>query len=117
MTEQTAPAPAPGSESESESAPEHFSSDAYPIVVGAKFWDNDLQVVEITEVASHSNAYADTGCTQTWHKTSRGSYDTLDGTMMPYSRLTRFFPHEPHADAVSAELHPVGTRYPDVKHR
>ena len=86
-----------------------------PVEVGRKFWSNDLRVVQITELAVYANAYADTGCTQTWHRTTEGEdrrggdFDTLDGSMQPYGRLARRF------EGKDAENYPPGTRYADVK--
>lgn len=96
----------------------YFSSDRQPqpVVVGAHFWSNDLRVVQVTGVATHANAYADTGCTQTWHRTTevpgddRGSdFDTLDGDMQPYGRLARYF------EGLDAEDYPPGTRFADAR--
>jgi hypothetical protein len=88
---------------------EYMSADNQPVTVGAKFWDNDLRVVQVTEVARHSNTYADTGETQTWHRTTSGSSDTLTGTMRPYGRLARFF------EGLDAEQYPLGTRYESAR--
>ena len=87
----------------------HYSVDAYPVTVGAKFWNNDLRVVTITKVAAWDNKYSDTGEVQTWHNTDKGSFDTLSGTMMPYGRLVRFY------GSRNAELFPSGTDYSSVK--
>jgi hypothetical protein len=87
---------------------EHKSVDGYPVVVGAKFWNNDLRVCQVTEVASHSNAYASTGATQTWHKTDCGSFDTLTDDMAEYGRLTRYF------QGLDAEKYESGTKYSEV---
>jgi hypothetical protein len=98
------PAPAPGSQ------PGHFSSDAYPVTVGARFWSNDLRGVEIASVAEHSNVYADTGEVQTWHATfAGGSFDTLSGSLRPYGRLVRFF------EGKDATAYPAGTEFADVR--
>jgi hypothetical protein len=88
---------------------DYLSADGYPVTKGAKFWDNDLKVVEITKVAGHAYPYADTGCVSTWHETTNGSSDTLDGHMQPYGRLARYFERK------DAETLPVGTNYSDVK--
>lgn len=88
---------------------DHYSADAYPVTAGAKFWDNNLRVVEVTRAAAHSNAYADTGETQTWHGTTGGSSDTLTGALRPYGRLTRFF------EGLDAERFPAGTNYRDAR--
>lgn len=88
---------------------EHFSVDSQPVTAGAKFWDNNLRVVQVTGVAEHSNPYADTGETQTWHDTTGGSSDTLTGTMRPYGRLVRRY------EGKDAEDYAPGTNYSDVK--
>lgn len=93
----------------------YFSCDNQPVTVGAKFWSNDLRVVQVTELARHSNAYADTGCAQTWHETTEGagrrggSFDTLTGSMQPFGRLVRRF------EGKDAEDYAPGTRYSDIK--
>lgn len=91
---------------------EHLSTDNHPITIGARFWNNDLRVVTITAVAKHSNTYADTGCVQTWHSTTRGASDTLNGAMRPYGRLARFFEGPAGLDAND---YPDGTDYSDAK--
>ena len=94
---------------------EHKSADGYTVNVGDKFWSNDLRVVEITEVAVYSNDYADTGCKQTWHRTTEGpngrdgNFDTMNGSMQPYGRLARFFERR------DAEDYGTGTNYSDIK--
>lgn len=88
---------------------EHYSGDGYPVKVGAHFWNNDMRVAEITEVAAHSNAYADTGEIQTWHQTQAGQFDTLSGTMRKWGRLYRY------VEGKNAENYPAGTNYRDVK--
>ena len=88
---------------------EHYASDGTPVTVGAKFWSNDLRVVQVSEVASSSNAYADTGETQTWHQTGDGRFDTLSGALQPYGRLVRYF--NGSKGYKSAEDYPVGTSY------
>jgi hypothetical protein len=70
-------------------AVEYWSCDSYPVVVGAKFWNNDMRVCQVTEIGCHSNAYADTGETQTWHQTGYGQFDTLSGSMQKFGRLVR----------------------------
>lgn len=80
---------------------EHFSVDNYPITVGAKFWNNDLRVCEITEVATYSNKYTDSGCVQTWHATNRGEFDTLSGHLRHIGRLVRYW------DGKDAEAQPL----------
>lgn len=89
---------------------EHKSSDGYPVTVGAKFWNNDLRVCVIERVADHSNAYSDTGETQTWHRTDKGSFDTLTGSMQRYGRLVRWF------QGKNAEDFAPGTTYVDTEH-
>lgn len=89
--------------------PGHYVSDGYRVTVGARFWSNDLRVVEVTSVADHSNPYSDTGETQTWHGTTGGSFDTLTGPIQPYGRLARF------CRGKDAALHQPGTEYRDVK--
>jgi hypothetical protein len=88
---------------------QYFSVDNVLIEVGAKFWDNNLQVVQITEVATHSNAYADTGEIQTWHNHTRGSSDTLTGRLRQIGRLVRYF------EGKNATDYPNGTSYNDIK--
>lgn len=90
---------------------EHRSADGFLISVGEKFWDNDLRVCTVIAVGEHnnSNSYANTGETQTWHKTTRGSSDTLTGHMQPYGRLARFFGGKNAAD------YPDGTSYNEIK--
>jgi hypothetical protein len=90
---------------------EHISCDGQPVEVGKKFWNNDLRVCEVISIGDWSNDYADTGCKQTWHKTSHGSFDTLDGSMQPYGRLTRRF------QGKDAEDYEPGTNYSDIKKR
>lgn len=87
---------------------EFRSADNYPVEVGRKFWDNDLKVVEITELGTRSQDYADTGEKQTWHKTTGGSSDTLTGFMRQYGRLARYF------EGRDAEKLQPGTRYSEV---
>lgn len=90
----------------------HLSSDDYPVVPGAKFWDNNLRVVEIKasdRTYPTSRTYADTGEISTWHdQVEGGSSDTLTGDMRPYGRLTRFYPHNSGKDATN---YPLGTDY------
>jgi len=89
----------------------HYSTDGCPVTVGARFWSNDLRVVQITAVAVTANPYSDTGEIQTWHDTTAGQCDTLSGALQLYGRLTRFYPHQPDPSAVDAREHPVGTDY------
>lgn len=89
---------------------EYLSADGYPVTVGAKFWDNNLRVVEVTKVAAiPARPYADTGETATWHSTTGGSSDTLTGSMRPYGRLARYF------EGRDAEQYENGTTYASVK--
>ena len=93
---------------------EYLSADGYPVTEGARFWDtrfwdNNLRVVQVTQVAAYPNTYADTGELQTWHKTTGGTSDTLTGAMQPYGRLARFF------EGQDAENHASGTNFKDVK--
>lgn len=74
-----------------------------------RLWDNDLQVVEITEVAKHSNPYSDTGETQTWHYHTSGESDTLSGRLYPYGRLVTTFEGRKAAD------YEPGTKFADIK--
>lgn len=91
-------------------AVEYNSVDGFPVLRGGKFWDNNLRVVEIQEIAAYSNPYADTGETQTWHHTTTaGDYDTISGSMQPYGRLVRRY------EGKDAASYPVGTNYSDVK--
>lgn len=87
----------------------HYSADNVEITLGAKFWDNNLKVVQITKVADYSNPYADSGETQTWHSTTKGSCDTLTGSMRPYGRLAHRF------EGKDAEDYPAGTSYRDAR--
>jgi hypothetical protein len=89
-------------------AGQHFANDGAPVTPGAKFWDNDLRVVQVTEVASHSNPYPG-GYTQTWHRTTHGSSDTMKPHADWAGRLTRRF------EGLDAKDYPPGTRYADVK--
>lgn len=96
--------------------PEHYSSDGYPIKVGAKFWDNNLRVVQITKVADWDERYSDTGEKQTWHDTTGGHADTLSGALREYGRLTRWFPmNRPYRERKDAEAYAAGTDYNSVK--
>jgi hypothetical protein len=88
---------------------EHRSVDGYPVEVDKQFWNNDLRVVKVTEVAVHANAYSDTGETHTWHRTNQGSFDTLSGTMRPYGRLVRYF------EGKDAEQYAPGASYSEIK--
>ena len=91
------------------STTEHRSSDGYLIEVGARFWDNDLRVLEITGVADHSTPYADTGEIQTWHRTTRGISDTLSGRLQAYGRMARRY------EGLDASNYAPGTSYADAK--
>lgn len=86
----------------------HFSTDNYPVRVGAKFWNNDLRVCEITEVAVSSNDYPG-GYTQTWHQTNRSRFDTVTPFHPNLGRLSRYYGNR------DAEQYPVGTSYSEVK--
>jgi hypothetical protein len=88
---------------------EYLSVDGEPVTAGAKFWDNNLRVVEVTRVAAWDNKYADTGETQTWHDTTAGSSDTLSGAMHRWGRLVRRY------GGKDAEDYPAGTNYSEVK--
>jgi spore coat protein U-like protein len=88
---------------------EHYSADNHPVTAGARFWDNNLRVVEITAVGDYSNAYADSGETQTWHDTTGGSADTLSGSLRRIGRLARYY------GGKDAEDYPAGTNYAEVK--
>lgn len=102
---------------EIEPAPEHFSADSIPapITVGAKFWNNDLRVVVITEVAKQSNPWPDSDSIQTWHQTNAGRFDTMSGSLRRIGRLARYAPVG-YSSGYDAEDHPVGTSYGDIKH-
>jgi hypothetical protein len=86
----------------------HYSVDQYPVTVGAKFWNNDLRVCQITEVAAHSNEYPG-GFTQTWHRTTHGSFDTVSPHHDNLGRLVRYY------GGIDAEKHEAGTNYSEVK--
>jgi hypothetical protein len=89
---------------------EYLSADGYPVEVGKKFWDNDLRVVQILQVAYiPARPYSDTGETSTWHKHTGGSSDTLTGYMRQYGRLARYF------EGKDAEKFDNGTQYADTK--
>lgn len=87
----------------------HRSVDGHAIVVGDRFWDNNLQVVEITRVATRSDKYSDTGEISTWHDTTRGMSDTLTGRMRQYGRLVKYY------NGIDAARYEPGTSYNDVK--
>jgi|HubBroStandDraft_3_1064219.scaffolds.fasta_scaffold643533_1 hypothetical protein len=80
-----------------------------PVEVGRRFWNNDLRVVEVTELACAANPWPDTDATQTWHKTSAGRFDTMSGKMREYGRLARY------CDGYDAELYQPGVRFADIK--
>jgi hypothetical protein len=88
---------------------DHKAADGYLVTLGAKFWNNDLRVCQVIKVAEHANDYSDTGCVQTWHKTTHGEFDTLNGHMQPYARLARYF------EGKDAEKYETGTQYGDIK--
>ena len=87
----------------------YLSCDGYPVQVGAKFWNNDLKVVQIMEVGVSSNKYADTGETQTWHQTTHGQFDTLSGNLQQFGRLVR------HYRLKDAEDVPYGTSFREIR--
>jgi len=87
----------------------HKSADGYPVEVGRKFWDNDLRVVQITELGTRSQAYADTGEFATWHKHTRGISDTLTGSMQRIGRLVRRY------EGYDAENYEPGKSFLDVR--
>lgn len=86
----------------------HYSNDGYPVTVGAKFWNNDLKVCEITRVAVDSNDYPG-GYVQTWHQTNRSRFDTVKPHHPNLGRLSRFCGNK------DAERYAVGTNYSEVK--
>jgi hypothetical protein len=86
----------------------HRSADGFPVEVGKRFWSNDLRVVEITQVAAYSNRYQELGM-QTWHKTTDGSFDTLDGSLQRIGRLVRYY------DGRDAEKYAPGTNFSEIK--
>jgi len=88
--------------------PEYYSADGYPVWPGKKFWNNDLRVCQVTGLAAYSNDYQ-RQATQTWHQTTHGSFDTLDGYLQYIGRLTR------HYEGKDAEDFETGTNYKDVK--
>lgn len=93
-----------------ETTHEHRATDGTPIKLGARFWDNNLRVVEITRVGNGmSRTYSDTGEISTWHETTGGSSDTLTGYMAKYGRLTGTF------EGKKASDYPAGTNYSEVK--
>ena len=85
----------------------HFSADRQPIEVGKKFWNNDLRVCQVTEVASHSNGYPG-GHTQTWHQTTHGSFDTVTPHHPNLGRLVRYY------EGKDAEEYEAGTNFADA---
>jgi hypothetical protein len=86
----------------------HRTHEGAPVTVGAKFWDNNLRVVEITHVGDgYSRVYGDCPEIQTWHATTGGSSDTMTGGLA--GRLARRF------EGKDAESYPPGTNYSDVK--
>lgn len=81
---------------------EHVSADGYPVEPGAKFWDRYLTVVQVTEVAVHSNWYPG-GRIQTWHRTTGGEVSTVNrGLAADGSRIERYH------DGKDAETQPPG---------
>jgi hypothetical protein len=87
----------------------HRSVDGYPVEVGKKFWDNDLRVVQITELGTRSQEYQDSGCYATWHKHTRGISDTLTGHLQGIGRLVRYYERR------DAEDYEPGTSFLDIK--
>jgi len=88
---------------------EHLSCDGAVVTAGAKFWNNDLRVVQIAVVARTSNSYQGKA-TQTWHDTTDGGmFDTLNGDMRRLGRLSRYF------NGKDAEHYEPGTKYVDVR--
>lgn len=87
---------------------DHFSVDRIKIEVGGRFWNNDLRVCEITEVAAHSNDYPG-GYTQTWHRTTHGSFDTVAPYNQFLGRLVRWY------EGVDATKFEPGTTYQQAR--
>lgn len=86
----------------------HRTHEGAPVKVGAKFWDNNLRVVEVTRVGDgYSRVYGDCPEIQTWHKTTGGSSDTMTGGMA--GRLARRF------EGKDAENYAPGTNYSEVR--
>ena len=91
-----------------EAAHVHRTHEGAPVTVGAKFWDNNLRVVEVTRVGDgYSRVYGFCPEIQTWHATTGGSADTMTGGMA--GRLARRF------EGKDAEDYAPGTNYSDVK--
>jgi hypothetical protein len=90
---------------------EYLSADGYAVTIGARFWDNNLRVVEVTQTDVARNAYSDTGETQTWHDTTSGWVDTLSGRLYQFGRMAR------HFEGRDASDYPVGTSYAAIKGR
>jgi hypothetical protein len=78
----------------------HKTADGYPIVLGEWYWDNDLQPVQITEVASYFNSYEPLGPSecQVWHMHTRGSSDSLTGRH-DIGRLAKYWEGKPATPA------------------
>lgn len=87
---------------------EHFSVDRQPILLGRKFWNNDLRVCVITQIAAHSNDYPG-GYTQTWHDTTHGQFDTVTPHHDNLGRLVRWY------GGKDANNYPAGTNYADIR--
>jgi hypothetical protein len=86
---------------------EHYSADRRVVTVGAKFWNNDLRVCQVTEVDSHHNDYPG-GYVQTWHQTTHGSFDTVAPHHPNLGRLVRFF------EGKDANNYEAGTNFRDA---
>jgi hypothetical protein len=85
----------------------HYSVDQYPVTMGAKFWNNDLRVCQITEVDKSRNDYPG-GYTQTWHRTTHGSFDTMKPHNQFLGRLVRFY------EGQDAEKYSPGDNFNDL---
>jgi len=95
---------------------EHRSADFHPVEVGRRFWNSDLRVVEVLELANdlHTNDYQGKA-KQSWHRVDEGDgrtmgrFDTLDGGLTHIGRLARYYKGK------DAEQYEPGTNYRDVK--
>jgi hypothetical protein len=86
----------------------HLTADGYPIVEGGWYWDNNLEPVQITEVAQSFYAEYPLGghsTTQVWHSHTRGQSDSLlerhdIGRLVKYwnGKLAKPEPVEPPMD-------------------
>lgn len=74
----------------------HFTADGYEIREGVTYWNNNLEPVKVTEIASHVEGVPGKGPLSevAWHRTTRGSYDG--------SRLVYFWRHGTEVQAVTA---------------